>query len=149
MFCENSQRFFATLFAKRSILDLWQGSDILHISWFISYILILIYTLLISCTAQNSEFSLKIFLVNMKQFPETSGFTHNYLIHLFLMHHFSTPWKHQGVEKGCIRNKWVNKSFKEKLQNHICAMLQTISHIFSKQVHFKYLLKRKFEKPCR
>ena len=39
----------------------------------------------------------------------------SHLTHLFQMHPFSTPWKHatvfwcfQGVEKGCIENKWVN-----------------------------------------
>ena len=40
-----------------------------------------------------------------------------YLIYLFPIYPFSTPWKHkktrkvfcfQGVEKGCSRNKWVN-----------------------------------------
>ena len=40
------------------------------------------------------------------------------LIRVLPMHPFSTPWKHQknltvfwcyqGVQKGCIRNKWVN-----------------------------------------
>ena len=40
------------------------------------------------------------------------------LTHFFPMHPFPTPWKHQetlrfsdffqGVEKGCIGNKWVN-----------------------------------------
>ena len=36
----------------------------------------------------------------------------SHLTHFFPMHPFSTPWKHfwyfQGVEKGCIGNKWVN-----------------------------------------
>ena len=39
------------------------------------------------------------------------------LTHLFPKHPFSIPWKHetvrvfwyfQGLEKGCIGNKWVN-----------------------------------------
>ena len=25
------------------------------------------------------------------------------------MHPFSTPWCFQGVDKGCIGNKWLNK----------------------------------------
>ena len=41
----------------------------------------------------------------------------NVLTHLFPMHPFSTPWKHQktdricfqGVEKGCIGDKWVKE----------------------------------------
>ena len=43
------------------------------------------------------------------------------LIHLFPMHPFSSPlkisenltvfWCFQGVEKGCIRNKWVNRIY--------------------------------------
>ena len=38
----------------------------------------------------------------------------NDLTHLFPMHPFSTPWKHQKadifsqVEKGCIGSEWVN-----------------------------------------
>ena len=28
-------------------------------------------------------------------------------LNLFPMHPFSTPWKLQGIEKGCIGNKWV------------------------------------------
>ena len=50
-----------------------------------------------------------------------------FLSHSFLMHSFSTPWKHQktfgflclqGVEKGCIGNEWVNtcKSLRNNLQ---------------------------------
>ena len=32
-----------------------------------------------------------------------------YLTNSFSMHPFSNPWKHfQGVEKGCIRNEWIN-----------------------------------------
>ena len=27
----------------------------------------------------------------------------------FPVHSFSNPWKHQGVEKVCLGNKWVNK----------------------------------------
>ena len=30
------------------------------------------------------------------------------LTHLFLMYPFSNPWKHQGVEKWCIGNEWIN-----------------------------------------
>ena len=30
------------------------------------------------------------------------------LTHSFPMHPFSTPWFFQGLEKGCIGNKWVN-----------------------------------------
>ena len=30
--------------------------------------------------------------------------------YLFPMHLFSTPWKHWGVEKGWIGNKWVKRS---------------------------------------
>ena len=30
---------------------------------------------------------------------------------LFPMHPFSTPWKHLGLEKGCIGNKWVKNSY--------------------------------------
>ena len=43
------------------------------------------------------------------------------------MYPFSTPWKHQktvrfsdffnGVEKGCIGNKWVNSLVVEKVKN--------------------------------
>ena len=37
------------------------------------------------------------------------------LNHSFLMHPFSTPWKHQktfqGIEKGCIGNESVKESF--------------------------------------
>ena len=48
-----------------------------------------------------------------------SNFLKLVLTHLFPMHPFSTPWKHQkilgflmlssqGIEKGCIWNEWVN-----------------------------------------
>ena len=43
------------------------------------------------------------------------------LTHLFPMHPFSTPWKHQktarllGVEKGCIRKEWVHISLPRNL----------------------------------
>ena len=32
------------------------------------------------------------------------------------MHPFSSPWKHQRVEKGCIENKWVNMSYENFVQ---------------------------------
>ena len=32
----------------------------------------------------------------------------NNLTHSFPMCSFYTPWKHQGVEKECIGNEWVN-----------------------------------------
>ena len=40
------------------------------------------------------------------------------LTHSFPMHAFSTPWKHRGLEKGCIGNEWVDiltiNSFRSK-----------------------------------
>ena len=36
------------------------------------------------------------------------------LTYLFPMHPFSTPWKHQNVEKGCIKNKWEEKTTRMK-----------------------------------
>ena len=46
------------------------------------------------------EFSSAIFSINS-----------SLLTHSFLMHPFSTPWKHQkmAVEKGCIGNEWVKQ----------------------------------------
>ena len=41
------------------------------------------------------------------------------LTHSFPMHPFSTSWKHQGVEKGCIGNEWVNRvRMKLRSQDH-------------------------------
>ena len=50
-----------------------------------------------------------------------------WLTHLFPMHPFSTPWKHQktlqfcfqGVEKGFFGNKWVNIVKRSKIMNEV------------------------------
>ena len=76
--------------------------------------------------------SLKSFSYSLKKF----------LIHLFPMHHFYTPWKtsekrltvlwcFQGVEKGCIGDEWVNGKFifytvaHWKHERKSCAVLRT------------------------
>ena len=62
----------------------------------------------------------KYFLANSSKLFNVSVTRNNtdILTHSFLMHPFSTPWKHQetlrssdvfqGVEKECIGNEWVN-----------------------------------------
>ena len=52
------------------------------------------------------------FIAILQVWLMTMPFTQVYLTHLFPMHPFSTHltvfWCFQGVEKGCIGNKWLN-----------------------------------------
>ena len=61
--------------------------------------------------------------------------TNSTLTHSFLMHTFSTAWKHQktwrfsnvfrGVEKECIRNKWV-KWCRSKLKDSNALLIMLV-----------------------
>ena len=47
--------------------------------------------------------------------------------HSLPAHPFSIPWKHQGVEKGCIGKKWVNtKTYTMEDQSAECTLRSTI-----------------------
>ena len=74
-------------------------------------------------------------------FPSPSLIFQNFEIpketwtHLFPMHPFSTPffymvfWCFQGVEKGCIGNKWVKKSW-YRTQYFPCHILYSLAFLW-------------------
>ena len=59
-----------------------------------------------------------------------------YLTNSFSMHPFSNPWKHfQGVEKGCIRNEWINnmKYVIDNFISHKKALKQRKTEAYKKK----------------
>ena len=69
------------------------------------------------------------------------------LIHLFLMHAFCNPWKHQktlrlcsqGVEKGYTGNKWVKDFFskREPVHRKLRIMLQVLRKHYMKSFQIR------------
>ena len=59
---------------------------------------------------------------------------------LFPAHPYSTPWKYQGVEKGCIGNKWL-KLLNFKNSNVSLLYLQHFFMILFKKLRHKYRFK--------
>ena len=101
------------------LLQKWQSHSFLISQWF-------------PCRHKPIQVSRSSnFLQITKKLVEVLTYAAYYLTHLFPMHPFPTPWKHQKivrfsaiirVEKGCIVNRWV-KTFTKSFEL-ICLFQQ-------------------------